>query len=154
MEFVVDTRGIGYKALVKTRSLCGTRKHPRHGGQLKVILALVFMFGFGYSLVGFGEEAIAAPMGPATPAAEWSRLFYSDTTGSPAKEDEAATGQKTREQTRKGTSSTTTCDDVGVLVDRSHALPSDYVPKDLVLLRDYGVPTLGSEVLRREAVEH
>jgi D-alanyl-D-alanine carboxypeptidase len=28
------------------------------------------------------------------------------------------------------------------------------VPKDLVPLRDYGVPTPGSEVLRREAAEH
>jgi zinc D-Ala-D-Ala carboxypeptidase len=32
--------------------------------------------------------------------------------------------------------------------------PPDYVPKDLVPLRGYGVPTLGSEVLRREAAEH
>jgi zinc D-Ala-D-Ala carboxypeptidase len=39
-------------------------------------------------------------------------------------------------------------------VDRSHSLPSDYVPEDLVPLRDHGVPTLGSKALRREAAEH
>jgi zinc D-Ala-D-Ala carboxypeptidase len=39
-------------------------------------------------------------------------------------------------------------------VDRSHPLSPGYVPKDLVPLEDYGVPALGSEVLRREAAEH
>lgn len=45
------------------------------------------------------------------------------------------------------------CDDARVLVDRSHPLPPDYVPGDLVSLQSYGVPVLGSsEVrLRREA---
>jgi zinc D-Ala-D-Ala carboxypeptidase len=45
------------------------------------------------------------------------------------------------------------CDDLGVLVDRSHSLPPDYAPEDLVSLRTYGVPTLGSGELelRREA---
>jgi D-alanyl-D-alanine carboxypeptidase len=39
-------------------------------------------------------------------------------------------------------------------VDRSHSLPSDYEPTDLVPLQDYGIPTLGSEALRRGAAEH
>ena len=45
---------------------------------------------------------------------------------------------------------------MSVLVDRSHSLSPDYVPKDLVPLQDYGVPTLGSDVLRlrREAAEN
>jgi D-alanyl-D-alanine carboxypeptidase len=47
-----------------------------------------------------------------------------------------------------------TCDDVDVLVDRSNSLPPDYVPADLVPLQEYGISTLGSEVLRREAAEH
>ena len=129
-------------------------KHSRHGDRLEIILALVFVFGVGCSLLGFGEEAIAAPMGTSTSDSEWSRLFYSDTTYSPAREDEASPGQKTKEQTRKPPDSAISCDDLSVLVDRSHPLPSDYVPKDLVPLRDYGVLTLGSEVLRREAAEH
>src|SRR5215211_5365771 len=154
MKSVVGTRGIGYKDLVKTRSLRGSRKHRRHGDRQEVVLALVFIFGVGCSLLGFGEEAMAAPMAPSTPASEWSRLFYSDTTSSPAREDESSAGQKTKDKTRKPLGSAATCDDLGVLVDRSHSLPSDYEPTDLVSLQDYGVPTLGSEVLRRGAAEH
>jgi len=47
------------------------------------------------------------------------------------------------------------CDDLGVLVARSHSLTADYAPEDLVSLRTYGVPTLGSGELelRREAAE-
>jgi D-alanyl-D-alanine carboxypeptidase len=47
------------------------------------------------------------------------------------------------------------CDDARVLVDRSHPLPPDYAPEDLVTLRSYGLPTLGSDEmwLRREAAE-
>lgn len=43
-----------------------------------------------------------------------------------------------------------------VLVDRSHALPQDYAPKDLVSLPASGVPTVGGRdlMLRREAAEH
>jgi len=154
MESVAGTRGIGYKDLVKIGSLRGSRKHRRHGDRQVVVLALVFIFGVGCSLLGFGEEAMAAPMGPSTPATEWSRLFYSETTSSPAREDEASAGQRTKDKRRKPLGSAATCDDLGVLVDRSHALPSDYTPTDLVPLQDYGVPTLGSEVLRRGAAEH
>ncbi len=48
------------------------------------------------------------------------------------------------------------CDELRVLVDRSHALPPDYAPDDLVSLRDHGVVTLGGDVLRlrRDAAEH
>jgi D-alanyl-D-alanine carboxypeptidase len=60
-----------------------------------------------------------------------------------------------KDKTRKtASSSANTCDDLGVLVDRSHSLPPDYAPKDLVPLREYGISTLGSEMLRREAAEH
>jgi D-alanyl-D-alanine carboxypeptidase len=43
-----------------------------------------------------------------------------------------------------------------VLVDRSHTLPPDYVPDDLVSLPDNSVPTLGGRemLLRREAASH
>jgi len=95
-----------------------------------VILALLFLFGVGYSLVGLAEEGIASSIGFYTPAAELSK-----------------------EKARKTPSSAATCDDLGVLVDRSHSLSPGYVPKDLVPLQDYGVPTLGSEVLRRGAAE-
>lgn len=48
------------------------------------------------------------------------------------------------------------CDDLSVLVDRSHTLPPDYAPDDLVRLSKYRVPTLGSAemLLRRESAGH
>jgi D-alanyl-D-alanine carboxypeptidase len=48
-----------------------------------------------------------------------------------------------------------TCDDLTVLVDRSHTLPPHYAPEDLVSLPSYGVPTVGGRglMLRREAAE-
>ncbi len=48
------------------------------------------------------------------------------------------------------------CDDLRVLVDRTHSLPPGYVPDDLVPLWVYDVPTYGSGemLLRREAAEH
>jgi D-alanyl-D-alanine carboxypeptidase len=96
-----------------------------------LVLVLVFLFGVGYSSLGLEEEGIAVPMGPSTPAAEVSK-----------------------QSMRKPSSSATTCDDLGVLVDRSHSLPSEYAPEDLVPLQDYGVPAPDSEMLRREAAEH
>ena len=113
------------------RSLRRSGERRRRGRRLAVFLALLFAFGVGHSIVGLAEGRIASSIGSDAPAA-----------GLP------------KDKTRKVASSATTCDDLGVLVDRSHSLPPDYVPKDLVPLRDYGVPTLGSEVLRREAAEH
>lgn len=47
------------------------------------------------------------------------------------------------------------CDDPRVLVDRTHALPADYAPANLVSLRRLGVPVLGRDaLLRREAAEN
>lgn len=110
-------------------------KHTRRGIRLAIVLLLVF--GAGYSL--WGDEVVAVPAGPSASAAAWSALYYSH-------------NQQLREESP--TASVTSCDDLSVLVDRSHTLPSDYAPGDLVPLQDYGVPTLGSEVLRREAAEH
>jgi zinc D-Ala-D-Ala carboxypeptidase len=47
------------------------------------------------------------------------------------------------------------CDDLRVLVDRSHPLPVDYVPEDLVPLWAYEIPTLGGGemLLRRKTAE-
>jgi zinc D-Ala-D-Ala carboxypeptidase len=107
----------------------GERRRRRR--RLALFLALLFAFGVEYSMVGLAEERTASTVGAYTPAAGSSK-----------------------DETRKVASPAVTCDDLGVLVDRSHSLPPDYVPKGLVPLRDYGVSTLGSEVLRREAAEH
>ena len=113
------------------RSFRYSGERRRRGRRLGLFLALLFTFGVGYSIVGLAEERTASAVGAYTPAAGSSK-----------------------DETRKVASPAATCDDLGVLVDRSHSLPSDYVPKDLVPLRDNGVSTLGSELLRREAAEH
>jgi zinc D-Ala-D-Ala carboxypeptidase len=167
MKSIVGTGGVRYKDLMKPRTLLGprrdtsprrvpgdraicttplhcARKHRRHRARLG-IFALVFIFGAGWSLLGLGEKGIAAPMGPSTFVAEWSWPSNAATEASLTKEDGASKGQQTKEEP---SSSATTCDDVRVLVDRTHSLSPDYVPKDLVPLQDYGVTTLGSDVLR------
>jgi D-alanyl-D-alanine carboxypeptidase len=47
------------------------------------------------------------------------------------------------------------CDDLLVLVDKKTPLPKNYVPKDLVPLRSYGISTLNRDILlRQEAAQH
>jgi zinc D-Ala-D-Ala carboxypeptidase len=113
------------------RSLRRSGERRRRGRRLALFLALLFAFGAGYSIVGLAEERTASAVGSYTPVAGSSKG-----------------------ETRKVASPAVTCDDLGVLVDHSHSLPSDYVPKDLVPLRDKDVSTLGSEALRREAAEY
>src|SRR5215217_3669403 len=113
------------------RSLRHSGVPRRRGRRLAVFLALLFAFGVGYSIVGLAEERTASSVGPYTPTANFSK-----------------------DKMPKTPASSATCGDLGVLVDRSHSLPPDYMPKNLVPLREYGIPTLGSEVLRREAAEH
>ena len=115
-----------------TRSFRHSGEQRRRRRRLAVFLGLLFMFGVGYSIVGLAEERTASSVGPHAPTANLPK---------------DATPKKT-------SSSAATCDDLDVLVDRSHTLPPDYVPKDLVSLREYGISTLGSEVLRREAAKH
>src|SRR5215210_2325940 len=111
------------------RSLRHSEVPRRRRRRLAVFLALLFAFGVGYSIVGLAEERTASAGRPYAPAANMSKDKMSSASYP----------------------SSTTCDDLGVLVDRSHPLPSDYIPKDLGPLREYGIPTMGSEVLRREA---
>src|SRR5215211_2547724 len=87
------------------RSLRHSGVPRRRGRRLAVFLALLFAFGVGYSIVGLAEERIASSVGPYMPAAGLSK-------------------DKTP---KTPSSSATTCDDLGVLVDRSHSLPPDYV---------------------------
>jgi D-alanyl-D-alanine carboxypeptidase len=120
------------------------------------ILILACLFGLGYLLlVGIRQEGVASVILPSAPAAERSRPSDSDTRVPPAEEGRS-THQEAKEEKRNSQGSAATCDDMMVLVDRSHTLPSDYTPKDLISLPAYGVPTLGGRemLLRREAAEH
>lgn len=175
MKSIVSIGGVRYKNFVKARTLLGprsdtlprrmpgdcaidttplrrARKHRRHRVRLG-IFALVFIFGTGWSLLGLGEKGLAAPIEPSTFAVEWYWPSNMATRISPTREDGASKGQQTKEEPP---GSATTCDDVRVLVDRTHSLSPDYVPKNLVPLRDYRVPILGSDVLRlrRAAAEN
>jgi hypothetical protein len=100
------------------------------------VVSLILVFGVGYWL--WGDEVVAAPARPSASAVEWSPLYYS----------------YGHQLSGESPTASATCDDLSVLVDRSHTLPSDYAPGDLVPLQDYGVLTLGSEELRRGAAEH
>jgi D-alanyl-D-alanine carboxypeptidase len=83
-----------------------------------------------------------------------------DPGGSSAENNELASDQSSQEENQTASSrhpaAEESCDDMRVLVDRSHRLPRDYAPEDLVPLLNYRVPTLGGGemLLRREAAEH
>lgn len=55
--------------------------------------------------------------------------------------------QKAEPEPQKPPKPAPTCDDLKVLVDRSHPLPPGYAPEDLVPLPDYGIPTPGGRGL-------
>ncbi len=112
--------------------------------------------GFFGLLLVVEQQMIRTAVLPPTPSAE-------DPTPSAVREVSPAGGNEgmTREragETRAALVSATveTCDDERVLVDRTHTLPPDYVPEDLVSLPGNDVPTLGDRemLLRREAAWH
>ncbi len=72
------------------------------------------------------------------------------TTPGPARDIRAGRGGEPASATGEDS-----CDDLVVLVDRTHGLPAGYAPDDLVSLPDLGLPILGREaLLRREAAEN
>ena len=85
---------------------------------------------------------------------------FSPTADKPKKAgDEKAVGEKEPEYKHKRTAAlpapAASCDDLRVLVDHTHSLPSGYVPPDLVSLESYGISTLDAgPLLRREAARH
>src|SRR5215204_7487106 len=81
------------------RSLRRSGKRRRRGRRLAALLALLFAFGVGYSIVGLAEERTASSVGPYTPTANFSK-----------------------DKMPKTPASSATCGDLGVLVDRSHSL--------------------------------
>jgi LAS superfamily LD-carboxypeptidase LdcB len=134
-----------------------TRRRRWRGGRLVVIFALVSLFGVGYSFPPEQETArsvINSSMHSDTP----SRPSAAGSERSAIRSDEASLGQEAKEKVlaQRLSAPAENCGELRVMVDRSHSLPPDYVPEDLVPLRAYRVPTLGSEVLqlRRDAAEH
>ena len=133
------------------------RKHRRRGGWLVVILGPLSLFGVGYSFPP-GQETYRAVIHPFAHLETPSQPSAGGLDGSATRSNEDPTDEEAKEKllALRLSAPAETCGDLRVLVDRSHSLPPDYVPDDLVPLRNHGVPTLGSDVLqlRREAAEH
>jgi D-alanyl-D-alanine carboxypeptidase len=119
-------------------------------------LVLVCLFGLGFSSFGIGKGNLVSEAQPSAEqtsspdigdAPDWTRknAIQRDLM------------RRSMEQgVPKSPEPAPTCGEPLVLVDRSHALPRDYAPGDLVSLPDQGVPTVGGRdlMLRREAAEH
>jgi zinc D-Ala-D-Ala carboxypeptidase len=120
-------------------------------------LILVGLLGLGFSSVGNGERSFASSV--PTSAEQESQPSEPDAGSVPAwaRKNEVQRSLMLRsteqEAPHKGSS---TCGYRLVLVDRPHALPQDYVPKDLVPLPNSSVPTVGGRdlMLRQEAAKH
>jgi zinc D-Ala-D-Ala carboxypeptidase len=97
---------------------------------------------------------------PTALSEEPSRPQAVDPGGPSAEDNELASDQSSQRENHTTPSrhpaAEESCDDMRVLVDRSHRLPRDYAPEDLVSLLNYEVPTLGGGemLLRRETAEH
>ncbi len=111
----------------------GARRLRRRAEWLAALLVLLFVPTLWFMLQQVDSAPVSSIAGPATQA------MISPPQAPEAAQDGDVGG----------------CNDPKVLVDRTHALPADYVPDDLVSLRGFGVPVLGEDVLlRREAAEN
>jgi D-alanyl-D-alanine carboxypeptidase len=119
-------------------------------------LILLGLFVLGFSSLGIGGRSIASSIRPsaeqASPPSEpdaWSVPVW-------ARKNKTQRSLMLRSKKQESPQEEPTCGYRLVLVDRSHALPHDYAPKDLVSLPASGVPTVGGRdlMLRREAAEH
>ncbi len=122
-----------------------------------VIVVLVSLFGVGNSFPP-EQEIFRAVIHPFARSETPSRPSAGGLDGSATRSNEDPSDEEAKEKllALRLSAPAETCGDLRVLVDRSHFLPPDYVPDDLVPLRDYGIPTLGRDVLQlqREAAEH
>lgn len=129
----------------------------RHRFQFAVgALILIGLLGLGFSSVGIGERSLASSIRPS--AQQASLPSEPDAGNVPvwARKNEIQRHLMIRSTEQEMSQEEPTCGYRLVLVDRSHALPQDYAPKDLVSLPASGVPTVGGRdlMLRREAAEH
>jgi zinc D-Ala-D-Ala carboxypeptidase len=140
------------KGYVKMVFLDPLRKRRRQWLSV-VALLLACLFTLGYAR----QDVMQEPIGPVMqPTMQLETLPRAPDTDEPRLLAQANVGGEKAGLAPEASplSLKESCGDLGVLVDRSRSLPSDYVPPDLVPLQDYGIPTLGSETLRRGAAEH
>jgi D-alanyl-D-alanine carboxypeptidase len=116
-------------------------------------------FALGYAYLAIEQLRIPMVTRPTTLSKAPSPPQAVDPGGPSAEDNELASSQSSQKENHTTSSrrpaAEESCDDMRVLVDRSHRLPREYVPEDLVSLQSHGVPTLGSAemLLRREAAE-
>jgi zinc D-Ala-D-Ala carboxypeptidase len=119
-------------------------------------LILIGLFGLGFSSVGIGDRSLASSVRPS--AEQASPPYEPDAWKVPvwARKNETQWSLMPRSREQESPREEPTCGYRLVLVDRSHALPQHYAPKDLVSLPASGVPTVGGRdlMLRREAAKH
>ncbi len=123
---------------------------------MPVVLAILSLLSFVGLLLAVEQQMILTAVPPSAPAEDPPRRPAGGE-GSRAANDELLMRERAAKNRAPLVSATVeTCGDERVLVDRSHGLPEDYVPEDLISLPNSGVPTLGGRemLLRREATEH
>ncbi|MDP9412349.1 MAG: M15 family metallopeptidase [Actinomycetota bacterium] len=130
----------------------------RHGvGRLPAALAVLSVLVLLGLLLVVEQEVILTAALPSTPTEDPPRPPSVDGGEAPraGEDDLHIRGRAGVNRAAPVSATAETCDDELVLVDRSHGLPEDYVPEDLVSLPANGVPTLGGRemLLRREAAE-
>ena len=132
----------GRKERKTSINLLRAYRKRRRDRLLLSLLVLVSLVALSYSLFEATRPKITAVTSP---------VSYPDTHPRPLVA-EAAEPAPASSRTAQQDS----CDDLMVLVDRSHTVRPDYVPADLVSLQEHGVPTLGGAplLLRQEAAEN
>jgi D-alanyl-D-alanine carboxypeptidase len=125
--------------------LAAARRKRRRDRWLVLTLSLVSVLVLGYSLAEAGRAKVRPVIQP-TIRPGLQAVGSGGTAIEETKDVQVLTLPAPEES----------CDDLRVLVDRSHPIPPDYVPEDLVPLWVYDVTTLGGGemLLRREAAEH
>jgi zinc D-Ala-D-Ala carboxypeptidase len=117
---------------------------------------LLCLFALGYSPLEVRQERIRAVIQPTIQLERLPRPPATDEPNPLAKPNMDVGGEKVSTTAKSSSpSQKDSCDDLRVLVDRSHPLSPNYMPGDLVSLWAYEIPTLGGGkmLLRREAAE-
>lgn len=118
------------------------------------ILIVVCLLGLAFAFLDAGQRGEASVVAPSVSGP--SRTSAPGAEGALVREHMLLMRQSAQQEPLQTPDPAPTCGDLRVLVDRSHTLPSGYVPGDLVSLPAHDVPTVGGRglVLRKEAAEH
>ena len=117
-------------------------------------MILVCLLGLAFSFLGSEQRGIASAVSPSVAGPPETSAAHTEVASVWTQKD--LMRRRVEQEALKPPEHAPTCNDPRVLVDRSHALPPQYAPEDLVPLPDYGVPTVGGRglMLRKEAAEH